>query len=77
MSTEDGGKTDLRQPAEGSRARQQAPVSNPTQPEVLTVEELAALLRVNRKTLYEAIQNGAIPGVFRVGRSIRISRGLW
>ena len=43
-------------------------------PAVLTVEEAAALLRVNRKTLYEAIQTSALPGVIRLGRSIRISR---
>ncbi len=42
--------------------------------DVMTVEELAALLRVNRKTAYEAISLGTIPGVRRVGRSIRISR---
>jgi excisionase family DNA binding protein len=41
---------------------------------VLTVDELAALLRVERKTVYAAITRGDIPGVRRVGRSIRISR---
>ncbi len=43
-------------------------------PAVLTVDEAAALLRVNRKTLYEAIRGSALPGVIRLGRSIRISR---
>lgn len=43
-------------------------------PEVLTVDEAAALLRVNRKTLYEAIRSGAIPGVRRIGRAIRVHR---
>ncbi|MDC0708770.1 helix-turn-helix domain-containing protein [Stigmatella sp. ncwal1] len=42
--------------------------------DVLTVEEAAAFLRVNRKTLYEAVRLGSIPGVIRIGRSIRISR---
>jgi excisionase family DNA binding protein len=41
---------------------------------ILTVDELAALLRVERKTVYAAITRGDIPGVRRVGRSIRISR---
>ncbi len=43
-------------------------------PAILTVDELAALLRVERKTVYAAIMRGDIPGVRRVGRSIRISR---
>jgi hypothetical protein len=32
-------------------------------PACLTVEEAAALLRVNRQTLYEAIRLGRVPGV--------------
>ncbi|WP_342378124.1 helix-turn-helix domain-containing protein [Myxococcus stipitatus] len=40
----------------------------------LTVEEAAALLRVNRKTLYEAIRLGQVPGVMRLGRVLRIRR---
>ncbi len=43
-------------------------------PVVLTVDELAALLRVERKTVYSAILRGEIPGVQRVGRTIRIGR---
>jgi excisionase family DNA binding protein len=42
--------------------------------EVLTVEEAAQLLRVNRKTLYTAISAGEIPGVRRIGGVIRLSR---
>jgi len=42
--------------------------------QVLTVEELAVLLRLERKTVYAAIVRGDIPGVRRVGRSIRIFR---
>ncbi len=45
-----------------------------TLPEVLTVEELATLLRVERKTAYAAIARGEIPGVRRLGTAIRISR---
>ncbi|MCY0997914.1 helix-turn-helix domain-containing protein [Myxococcus sp. MISCRS1] len=43
-------------------------------PEFLTVDEAAALLRVNRKTLYEAIRLGQMPGVVRVGKALRIRR---
>jgi excisionase family DNA binding protein len=42
--------------------------------EVLTVDEAAALLRVNRNTLYEAIKLGQVPGVARIGKTIRLSR---
>jgi excisionase family DNA binding protein len=41
---------------------------------VMTVDELAELLRVDRKTAYSAIAQGEIPGVRRIGRTIRISR---
>lgn len=44
------------------------------QVQILTVDELAELLRLERKTVYAAIMRGDIPGVRRVGRSIRISR---
>ena len=43
-------------------------------PAVLTVEEVADLLRIDRKTAYAAIAEGGVPGVRRVGRCIRISR---
>ena len=43
-------------------------------PEFLTVEEAAALLRVNRKTLYESIRLGQVPGVVRIGKALRIRR---
>ena len=41
---------------------------------VLTVDELADLLRLNRKTVYDAIKAGEIPGVRRIGTRYRISR---
>ena len=44
------------------------------EPVVLTVDEAAALLRVERKTLYDAIHRGEVPGVRRIGRLIRLSR---
>jgi len=43
-------------------------------PSLLTVEEAAALLRVNRKTLYQTILAGEVPGVVRLGRVIRLGR---
>lgn len=43
-------------------------------PLVLTVDELAALLRVDRKSVYSAIQRGEIPGVRRLGRTVRLHR---
>lgn len=41
---------------------------------VLTVDELAAYLRLDRKAVYDAIHRGEIPGVQRIGRCYRISR---
>jgi len=43
-------------------------------PSFLTVEKAAELLRVNRKTLYEAIRLEQVPGVVRLGRILRIHR---
>lgn len=59
----------------GSESRQADHPSAPRRqlPRVLTVEEAAAALAVNRKTLYLQIQRGHVPGVRRVGRSYRIS----
>ncbi len=46
----------------------------PTPPAVLTVDELAALLRLNRKTVYDALARAEIPGARRIGGSYRILR---
>lgn len=43
-------------------------------PSVLTVDELAELLRVNRKTVYDALARGDIPGARRIGATYRILR---
>lgn len=40
----------------------------------MTTEEVAALLRVNRKSVYAAVLRGDLPGVHRVGRKLRFSR---
>jgi excisionase family DNA binding protein len=45
-------------------------------PPILSVDEVAVLLRVNRKTAYEAVARGDIPGVRRIGRAIRIDRDV-
>lgn len=45
-------------------------------PQVLTVEEVAELMRVDRKTAYAAIAEGGVPGVRRIGRCIRVSRDV-
>ena len=42
--------------------------------DILPVEEAAALLKVNRKTLYEIIRLNQPPWAVRFGRSIRVSR---
>ncbi|MEI8256141.1 MAG: helix-turn-helix domain-containing protein [Deltaproteobacteria bacterium] len=41
---------------------------------VMTVDELADLLRVDRKSVYAAIQRNEIPGVQRIGKTLRIHR---
>jgi excisionase family DNA binding protein len=43
-------------------------------PIILKADEVAELLRINRKTLYEAVQRGELPGVIRIGRSLRFRR---
>jgi excisionase family DNA binding protein len=50
--------------------------SSSTLPQVLTVEEVADLMRVDRKTAYAAIAEGGVPGVRRIGRCIRVSRDV-
>ena len=42
-------------------------------PDVLTADELAELLRLNRKTVYEALARGEIPAR-RIGATYRIHR---
>ena len=41
---------------------------------VLTADELATFLRLDRKTVYAALKKGTIPGGKKVGRCLRISR---
>ena len=44
-----------------------------TMPEVLTAREAAAVLRVGRNQLYQAVSRGEL-GSIRIGRSIRIPK---
>lgn len=43
-------------------------------PEILTVDQVARVLRLNRKTVYQNIASGELPVAFRLGRAIRISK---
>ncbi len=40
----------------------------------LTVPEAARLLRINRGKAYEMANDGTLPGVVRLGRTIRVDR---
>lgn len=42
--------------------------------DILTADSVSRVLRVNRKTVYEMVRAGTIPGVVRLGRVIRFSR---
>jgi excisionase family DNA binding protein len=44
---------------------------------VLTVLDVSRLLSIGRRAAYQAIRNGQIPGVLRIGRSIRVSRAVF
>ena len=48
-------------------------VTTPTEQAFLTVNELAVLLRVSRRTAYVLVETGQVPSV-RFGGSIRIPR---
>jgi excisionase family DNA binding protein len=45
-----------------------------TLPEFLTVAELSALVRADKKTLYAEIKANRIPGARRIGNIIRVHR---
>ena len=49
-------------------------IESKTPQEVMTADEVAALLRVNRKTVYTAFKLGEIPGGRRIGGTIRFHR---
>jgi excisionase family DNA binding protein len=43
-------------------------------PEMLTVEEAAAYLRISLGSAYTAVKTGQMPGAMRINRIIRVSR---
>lgn len=53
---------------------QEAAAPRPSADVLMTVEEVAELLRVGRNSIYHAIGRGELPGVRRIGRTIRILR---
>ena len=59
------------QTASEPRVTERAPIEEGP---VMTVPELATLLRVRPHTIYAAIRAGEIPGAKRVGRLLRIDR---
>lgn len=40
----------------------------------MTVDEAAAYLRCNTKTIYDAVKSGQLPGAVHLGRVIRIHK---
>ena len=56
------------------RAEENTSESPDSPPEFITVEELAKLLRVNRKTIYSQFNKGEIPGGRRLSKSVRFHR---
>jgi len=50
------------------------PALPPAVTAIMTVDEAAKFLRLNRKTLYNAIRRGELPGVRRLGRRLLVSR---
>ena len=56
------------------KAGDDAAMQEGAQPEWLTVEEVAAILRISRAAAYQAVNNGEIPGVCRNGKIIRVKR---
>ena len=54
-------------------ANEGAADASPSDPCIMTVDEIAVLLRLNRKTVYDLAWQGKIP-VCRIGRSLRANR---
>ena len=54
--------------------RSTAPEQLQELPPVLTVPEVARVLRISRGAAYEAIRSGALPGAILIGRTIRVPK---
>jgi excisionase family DNA binding protein len=74
MALPDSAAASREEEASAEKAVQAPAEGPPSIPEVLTVDELAALLRLNRKTVYDALARGEIPGARRIGATYRILR---
>ncbi len=44
------------------------------EPRIMSVPEVARLLRINRGRAYAMANDGSLPGVIRLGRTIRVDR---
>lgn len=44
------------------------------EPELLSIEEAAAVLRIGRSRAYAMAASGTLPGLVRIGRSLRVHR---
>ena len=44
------------------------------EPLLLTVDEVASLLRTSRKAVYAMVARGVLPGVTRIGRRVLVRR---
>ena len=43
-------------------------------PALLTIDDVAAVLRTSRKAVYAMAERGQLPGVVRIGRRLLVSR---
>ena len=48
--------------------------SSPVAPDLLTVDDVSFALKLRKARVYELVRAGAIPGVVRIGRQIRLDR---
>ncbi len=48
--------------------------ANTPLPTLLTVDEVAAVLRTSKKAVYALVARGQLPGVVRVGRRVLVSQ---
>jgi excisionase family DNA binding protein len=50
-------------------ARQQTQIRVPT---LITVAEVAAVLRTSKKAIYAMVERGQLPGIVRIGRRVLV-----